>query len=1082
MYKILLKKISESGYLKKYIATSLVLLGSSFVVNARIVQGTVDEPSGEPLIGVTVMLEGTNTATVTDFDGKYKLEVPEKGNLIFTYVGYEKQKIKLTASNTYNITLKENQELLDEVVVLGYNTISKKSFTGSAVTVKGDEISSQNTLSPTEALQGRVAGLSVITSSGIPGSATSVRIRGVNSINSGKDPLWIIDGVPMYSGGGLESSNGTTPQDPMSMINPNDIESMEVLKDAAATAIYGSRGTNGVIIITTKSGRHRQQGSVTIDVSTGISELTRRPEDIGFATTEQWFRIADMAYQHQTGNPDLIYEPSMSLTAAAVPFKPITREEALATNSNWFDHALRKGNYVDVNLGMTKGFEDGSIFTSFNYRNDEGVVKNNDFHKFSGRINANYEVIKNLTVGANMAFSYSKNNRVKNGASAIGAGGGTAGAFQSANRTALPWMPIYDETDPTGYWCPRSGNMAANNDRRFLRDYVNQYRVVGNMFAEFKIAVVKGLSLRTEFGIDYINNSSVDWRSAQIYSTGESYTWDQNVNRFVVNWNGLIKYNNGFGNNKISAVAGVESMQMNSWLRKMVGEGLVGTFPELGKNNPSNLTSMNSYLNSEDYLLSFFLRVDYRFMDRYVAALSLRTDGSSKFDAKKRWGKFIAASVGWLISEEKFFEQFTPIMNMFKLKAGVGQTGNNSVPNGIYETSWSGSGTYRYGDMSDIANGLFLYRIGNKSATWETTTNYDFGIDYGFLNNRINGSIDLYYKKISDMLLNASLPVSSGITGGNSIWANVGSMANYGIDISVNSTNIINKNFSWTTAFNISFNKNKVLSLTPDLDKGGKGISSSGLTRIVNGHRYGTYFMPEYAGIDQEKGVEMIWEIDYAEYENSGKTIKTGNKIAATEENMQKHQVLFDDKTNIPTFYGGLNNSFRLKDFDASIFFTFSGGNYIYDFNLKRASYFHNGQSVILADLTEENIWSPENPNAKYPLQSWNSNYPGAGWNTETGTWDDSPTSQGNYNATYNHSKFLYKGDFLRLKSVSIGYTLPKKISMKAYLQQLRFYIQATNLWTWTKYPGYDPEGASYVYNPNIPNVKTYSIGLTAKF
>ena len=1047
----------------------------------RDISGTVVDESGEPLMGAIVKLHGSNNGTTTDLDGHFRLNVPEKGTLVVNYIGYAQTDVTLNNRNTYRVVLKESVNELNDVVVLGYSIVRKKSFTGSAATVKAEDITAMKTISPTEALQGRVAGVNVTTSSGMPGAPTSIRVRGVNSINSGKDPLWIIDGVPLYSGGGLESSNSTNQQDPMSMINPNDIESMEILKDAAATAIYGSRGTNGVIIITTKSGKRQASGNITVDVTTGMSNLTRTPEDIGFASTEQWFRIADMAVQNQQQNPDALYDPAQSLSSASVPFKHITREEALATNSDWFDKALRTGHYIDINLSMVKGFDKGSVFTSFNFRNDEGVVRNNDFKKYTGRINADYEVIKNLNVGSNLAFSYSRNNRVKNGASgSIGGGGGTAGAFQSANRIALPWLPIYDDEDPTGYWSARSGNIVANNDRRYLRDYVDQYRVLGNTFAELKIAPVKGLSVRTELGVDYINNSSVDWRHALITETGESYAYDQNVNRFGLNYNAFMKYNNTFGIHSITAVAGMESMRMKQWTRSMNGRELVGIYPELGSTNPGNMLVMRSWYSGEDYLMSYFMRADYRLMDRYVFALSLRTDGSSKFDEDKRWGKFIAVSGGWLISEEPFFEGFKNVMNMLKLKASYGQTGNNSVPNNIYDTVWTNGADNRYGTMEFVSNGTVLKSIGNKSATWETTNNFDAGIDYGFFKNRISGSIDFYYKKVTDMLLRASLPSSSGITGGNSVWANVGDMANWGLDFSMNSVNFNTKQFNWTTTLNLSFNRNKVLHLTDELDKGGKGIDGNGLTKIVTNHRYGTYFMPEYAGIDSEKGVEMIWEIDRNEYEATGRTVKTGRKIPATTANMQEHQVLFGDKTNLPSWYGGLNNTFRFHNFDASIFFTFSGGNYIYDYNLKRASSFHNGQSVILADLNEKNIWSPTNPNAKYPIQSYNSNYPGAGWNAENGTWDE--TVSGDYNATYNHSKYLYKGDFLRLKNITLGYTLPKAISMKAYLQQLRLFVQGTNLWTLTDYPGYDPEGASYVYNPSIPNVRTWSVGLTAKF
>lgn len=1047
------------------------------------ITGSVTEENGEPAVGASVALKGTTRGTITDVDGKFDLDVPEKGTLQISYLGYSTMDVAIEGKNVYNIVLKEKPEELEELVVLGYSSaVQKKSFTGSASTIKSDELIAIKNISPTQGLQGRASGVNVTTSSGMPGAPTTIRVRGVNSISSGKDPLWIIDGVPLYSGGGLEASNRTTSQDPMSMLNANDIESMEILKDAAATAIYGSRGTNGVIIITTKSGKKSGAGSVTIDFSTGLSNLTRTHEDIGFASSEQWIRMADLAYQYQTQNPDVLFEPSMVLSKGSVPFSTLTREQALATNSNWFDQVLRTGTYTDVNLNLTRGFEKGSVYSSFNYRKDEGVLDNNDFTKFTGRINADYEVIKNLTTGSNMSFAYSENNRVKTGyAGSIGGGGGTTGAFEAANRNALPWMPIYDDENPTGYWSANAGNLAANNDRRFLRDYVHQYRVLGNAFAELNIAPVKGLSVRTEVGIDYINNSSVDWRSDQITSDGVSYTYDQNVNRFVLNYNAFLKYNQTFGIHSISAVGGMESMQMKAWTRKMEGKELVGQYPELGRTNPATMLTMNSYFSGEDYLLSYFLRADYRLLDKYVLALSLRTDGSSKFDADKRWGKFIALSGGWILSEEVFFEDLRSVVNLLKLKASYGQTGNNSVPNGIYETAWSNATDRRYGAMDYINAGTILSTIGNKSATWETTNNFDAGIDYGFLNNKISGSIDYYYKKVSDMLLKASLPVSSGITGGNSIWANVGDMANYGVDFSITSVNIDTKDFRWSTTLNLSYNRNKILGLTPDLDMGGKGMDGGSSTRIIKGHRYGTFFMADYAGIDPEKGVEMIWEIDVDRYNETGETVKTGNKIPATTDNVGTHRYLFEDKTIIPSYYGGFNNTFNFRGFDANIFFTFSGGNYIYDYNLKRASYVHNGQTVLLADVNESTIWAPGKTDAKYPIQSWNSSYPGADWNTETSDWNT--TGSGNYNPeSANHSKFMYKGDYLRLKNVSVGYTLPKKITEKIFMQQLRIYVQATNLWTLTDYPGYDPEGATWIDSAGIPNLKTYSFGLTAKF
>lgn len=1062
---------------------------------SKTISGIINDSKGESIIGASIVVKGTTLGTISDIDGKFRLDVPANSKLIITYVGYTPQEITVKESNTYNIVLQEDTKKLDEVVVVGYGTVSKRSYTGSAASVKSEDLTALKTISPTQGLQGRAAGVNVTTASGMPGAPTTIRVRGVNSISSGNDPLWIIDGVPMYSGGGLERSASTVSQDPMSMINPSDIETMEVLKDAAATAIYGSRGSNGVIMITTKSGKKSGgKGTINVDYTMGYSNLTRSPQQIGYATTEQWIALADKALQNATGDPTALFNPTGNvLSKATVPFEDLTREQALATNSNWFDEVLRTGQYQDINLNMTRGFENGSVYTSFNYRNDVGVLKNNDINRLTGRVNTEFTIIKNLQVGTNLAFSYSKNNRVKTGfAGAIGAGGGTTGAFEAANRNALPWMPIYSTVNPTGYWSAQSGNLAANNDRRFLQDNVTQNRVVGNTFGEFKIQAVKGLSLRSEFGLDYISNSSVDWRSALVTADGKSYSLDQNVNRTVINYNAYLKYNNTIGIHSINAVLGTESTRASQWTRLMEASNLYGNYPELGS-KPGNMLQMSSRFNGEDYLRSYFFRTDYRLLDKYVLAISYRRDGSTKFsteDGGNIWGDFAAVSGGWLLSEEDFFADWRKTMNQFKIKASFGQTGNNAINQNAAMNVYGDN--LRYGIDSEIAGGTTVNNIGNGSITWETTNNTDLGVDFGFLNNRISGSIEGYYKKVTDMLLKAQLPNSTGI-GGNSIWMNIGDMANYGIDFTISSKNIDKKDFSWSTDFNISLNQNKILSLTPGLDAGGKGVSYSTGTQNVTGHRLGTFLMADYAGIDPDKGVEMIWEIDQTIYNETGKTVKTGRKIPATQEHVKVNRFLFDDKTIIPTYFGGLNNTIKYKAFDLNVFFTFSGGNYIYDYNLKRISYVHNGQNVLLADMIGK-TWEPGKTDATYPKQSWESSYPGAAWlstaddpNFEVGNkkgwWDPNVAAIGNYNLEqYNHSKFLYKGDFIRLKNLSLGYSVPKSFASKLALQQMRLSVQASNLMTFTAYPGYDPEGATWVNVAGIPNTRTISFGLSAKF
>jgi TonB-linked SusC/RagA family outer membrane protein len=1078
----------------------LVLFGGSYSLLAqnrssetKQISGVVTDEKGETIIGANVVVKGTGNGTITDIDGKFSIAANNSSMLIVSYIGYNTKEVSVGEKKMINIQLVEDSKNLDEVVVVGYGTVNKRSFSGSVASVSAEDLSALKTVSPTQALQGRASGVNVTTSSGLLGAPTKINVRGINSINAGTNPLWIIDGVPMYSGSGLETSANTVSQDPMSMINPNDIQSMEVLKDAAATAIYGSRGSNGVIIITTKTGKKGdKKGNLTIDYANGYSQLSRTPSQIGYASSEQWIALADKAVQNQTGVSSALWQPAQTLDPGKVPFSALTRDQALATNSNWFDEVIRTGQFHDINLNMTKGFESGSVFTSFNFRTDKGVLKNNDMNRLTGRVNAEFEVIKNLITGTNMAFSYSNNKRVKTGyAGAIGGGGGTTGAFESANRNAMPWMPIYDETNPTGYWSARSGNLAANNDRRFLQDYVDQYRLLGNAFAELKIAPIKGLSLRTELGVDFISNSSVDWRSDLVTEDNKSYSLDQNSTRRVINYNAYFKYNKIFGNHTLNSVLGAESMRLKGWRRLMEGKGLVGTFPEIGTTNPSQMLTMRSYWSEENYLQSYFFRTDYRLLDKYVFAVSYRTDATSRFYGKNKWAPFGAFSGGWLISEEDFFKPFTSVMNQLKLKASFGQTGNNSIDPNSFTTNYTNASNFRYGDDTLISSGTSVSGLGNEDITWETTSNYDAGIAFGLFKNRISGTFEYYYKDISDMLFRRALPVSTGL-GGNSIWDNIGDMENFGIDFSLTSINYDTKKFKWTTTLNLSTNSNRVVSLTPEVDNGGKGMDYTRGTKNVTGKRLGAYFMADYAGIDPDKGVEMIWEINQTEYNATGKTIKTGRKIPATNTNVKLHRYLFEDKTINPTIFGGFNNSFNYRNFDVNLFFTFSAGNYIYDYNIKRASYVHNGQTVLLADIIGKD-WEPGKTDALYPQQSWGSQYNNAGWESSAddpnfeagnkkGWWAAIGAGDKNYNLeSDHHSRFLYKGDFVRLKNLSLGYTFPKNIVSKLNFENLRISIQATNLLTWTTYPGYDPEGASWVDATGIPNVKSLSFSLTAK-
>lgn len=1066
------------------------------------ISGMVKDTEGLPLPGVSIVVKGTTIGSVTNANGEFSLRIPlDAGILQFSFVGMRTIEVPVEGKVIFSVVMEEDVFGIEEVVAVGYGSLKSREIIGSVASVKAEQLSSLKSFTVTEALQGRASGVQITTNSGALGSPTRIRIRGENSISSGKSPLWVVDGIPIYSGGGLESNtlnsgqDYAVSQDPISMINPNDIESIEVLKDAAATAIYGSRGSNGVILVTTKSGKVAQ-GEIVADYSTGISNLTRGPNDIGFLNTQQWLDVVDKSIQHQTGNPNAKFDPWDVLgRSQTVPFSPLSRAEAEAININWFDEVLQQGNYHDFNVSASPKIEKGSVYLSFNYRKDKGVIQNNELERLSFRLNSDFSPLNNIRVGNNLSASFSDNDRTKTGHAGplIGVGGGSSGPWEAAHDKGLPWLQIYDVDDPTGYWSGQAGNIKANNDPRYIIDNVKQYRVVGGVFAQYNLPV-DGLSVRTEAGVDLIQNARVEWKSPLITQDSKSYAIDQTVTRSSVNYNAYATYDRIFDKHGINAVVGTESMAMTQWRRLQEGTGLVTPFKELGT-NPLDKINMSASLNSEDYLMSYFGRANYKFMEKYFLGLSVRRDGSSRFGADYRWGNFTAYSAGWIISDESFFQPLTSVISLFKLRGSFGQTGNNAIPANVSETIYSNSPNFRYGLDSDIPAGTQVTNIGAKDITWETTGSYDFGVDFGLFGNRINGSFAYYYRDISDLLLQVALPPSTGV-GNNTIWANIGDMNNKGFEFNISSVNLKAKDFRWSTDFNITTQSNKIISLTPELDKGGKGIGHGTGQRAVTGKSLGTYFMANYAGIDPEKGVEMIWEIDRALYDTTGVTQLTGRKIGATQQNIAEHSYIFDDKTGLPTYYGGLNNSFSYKNFELNIFFTFSGGNYIYDDQIKKNTTVMSGLSPLWADVTPENIWSPENPDAKYPLQSWSGKYPGANWdwtitdpNTgRLGWWNDNLNVQGNYSLdTQGHSRWLYKGDYIRLKNLILAYNFPEQWANKAGLKSVRIFGQATNLWTGTKYPGYDPEveGVSWVQRrtkSTVPNTRTFSIGASVKF
>jgi TonB-linked SusC/RagA family outer membrane protein len=1065
----------------------IMLIMSFLHVDAQniAVTGSVTDSNGEPLPGVTTAVKGTTTGTITDTNGKFSLaKVPSNGTLVFSFVGMQTQEISVSGKTVFKVTMKDDAISLEEVVAVGYGTMKKRDVIGSVSSVSGKNLKQATSSSFTTALQGRAAGVNIRETSGTPGSPVSVQVRGVNSINTGTDPLWIIDGMPVYSGTGLGRTSGTVSQNPMSTINPNDIESVEVLKDAAATAIYGSRGSSGVIIVTTKSGKKEKgKGNVTFDISTGVSDLVKSPASMGLANTTEWFQIMDIAKKNGGRGQ---FEPGDILNAN-FPTN-ISRADALNVNTNWFDYVLRKGSFKDVNFSINQGLEKGSIFASFNYRTDKSVSVGNDFDRITGRINVDLEPIKNFKVGAKINLMYTNNYRTKTDIANPGGSTGAVGGFGSAIMGELPWYPVYDTTNPSGYWNPGAGNLAAIARRDFMLDNKKTYRALGSLYGEYNLPWVKGLSLRSEFSTDIIQDNSTNWISGVILNSGKTYVYEGAITRQSYNYNAFLKFDRTFNElHSINAVAGTESQLTSQYTREMEGRDPIGYNQELGSTSPGLKDMLQGYLGGERYIRSYFGRANYRFKDKYMLGVSLRRDGSSAFSSEVRWGNFAAVSAGWLISEEKFFEPIKSVVNSFKFRGSFGQTGNESIPANRNLNTLTNSAGNRYGTAEIMSAGTSI-TIGNKGITWEKTDSYDAGFDFGLFSNRISGSVAYYNQKVSDMLLQVSTPPSAAI---GSVYSNVGDMKNWGWEFTVNSVNLAKGDLKWTSAVNFSTNKNEILKLTPEMER------QKGSVLFVGG-RLGLFKMCEYAGIDPERGVHMIYETDLALYNSTGEIKKTGRLIPFTDTNSASNEIIFKDKSSIPTYYGGIDNTFNYKGFELNVFFTFSGGNYLYNLREKEWTAPSNGYWVKKSDLLTDSWTTPGQTGTKYPLlfmetfapatTAWDLNAidPNTG---RKGWWTNpdiknlvAPAAKENYdkNGARYLSKYLQKGDYLRLKTLTLAYNVPKNITRKLSMENLKVYVSAANLWTLTDFTGFDPETAS---NPNIlPSVKSYNVGVSVTF
>ncbi|MFT4524795.1 MAG: TonB-linked SusC/RagA family outer membrane protein [Bacteroidia bacterium] len=990
-----------------------VLMYSSATAQDATLTGILIDKDDLPIIGATVILEGTSIGSATDLDGKYIIKgIPVgEANVKFSFIGLKSQVHPFTfiagKTITHSLQLLEDRLLLDQVVVVGYGTTLKRDVAGSISSISVKEIEKSPQTSIDQTLQGQAAGVSVTSQNGIAGSAVKINIRGTNSIAAGSQPLVVVDGIPITTGS-FDPGNLGSGSNVLSDINPNDIESIDILKDAAATAIYGSRGANGVVLITTKKGK-AGKASINVGYKYGIVNETNRMD---FLSAQEHLALRNQARIDAGLDPE---------AEGASVGGGLTRREADSIagsgGSDWVDRMLRTGEIHEVTLSVAGGSETTKYYVGGSYYHQDGFLAGNTYDRMNARVNLDNNVGKILRVGSNMGLTYTKNDRVRTG---------EAGGLGAA-QLLLPYIPVEDQNG--AYYQDVFNPVWALENQSFV---ANNIRTIASLYADVNLH--KNLVFHSDFGIDFLNIQEDEFNYRNVNDPAStSSAWDRTTR--VINWtnSNYLTYSNTW--KEIHYFKGM--VGQSSQRSKTTGFGLTGyDFPNDYLTNPSDAPAENqsgySYEQAQS-LLSYFARFNYKLNNKYLFNVSLRGDGSSKFGPNNKWGFFPAGSVGWVISDENFMKGSKAVPYL-KLSASYGLSGNDQIPNYAFQALYATG--FDYADTS----GIQPTQLANPELRWEKSEQLDVNLDYAFANSRIFGSLTYYQKKSSDLLLFLSLPTSSGYSG---VWQNVGAVQNWGIEFSLTTKNI-NKKFKWQTSLNLAMNRNTVLDaagLPPDAFESGQ----PGEGRVIEGYSVGQSFLVEFAGVQAQDGQIGKFDINGDPVLNG-----SGNQVmidvdGGTElfHDINGNVMTFNDPTGgdfyglhrkpmgspLPLFYGGITNTLSFAGVELSFLFSGSYGNTIYDDAAKTqvGSWQNNAQRREILDA-----WSPTNTNTDVP-----------GLN--------------NYTAV-NSSRFLYDASYIRLRSITLAYDIPKKALEKIKLSKFRIYVQGGNLWTFTNFPGWDPE------------------------
>lgn len=1057
----------------------LMFLSISMMAQKVPVSGTVSDQTG-PVIGASVIEKGTTNGTMTDNDGHFTLTVSKGAVIEISSIGYKTQEITVGAQTNFTVTLSEDNEFLDEVVVVGYGSMKKSDLAGASVSMKESDLKGSIISSLDQSLQGRAAGVTAVTTSGAPGSSSSIRVRGQATINANAEPLYVIDGVIVQGGGntgadfGLGDALGNgkvSTISPLSTINPADIVSMEILKDASATAIYGAQGANGVVLITTKHGKSGE-AKFSYDGMVAMSRQAVRLNMMNLREYAQYYNEMIEEGDIDETNP---YYATPSL---------------LGKGTNWQDEIFRTAWQHQHQLSAQGGSDKVQYYVSGSYMDQQGTIIGSNFNRFSVRTNLDAQLKKWLKLGVNATYAITNDN--------LKLADSNQGLIYYS-LTTIPDIPVYDvngnysSTIREGYTSPNPVALAMMDEILLKRK-----KLSGNIYAE--LTPIKHITWRTELGFD-MGESDANRYKPMIDLGGwvrsqNSISYQKNSNYFWQLKN-YLTYANQWGKHSVTAMVGQECWE-SRW------NYLSGSNTDLPSDEVHNVAlatgtpSISSGFGSSA-MASFFTRETYNYGDRYLGTYTYRYDGSSNFGPKNRWAGFHSVALAWRFSNEKFFEPVKKVIDNGKLRLGWGQTGNSSI--GSY--AWGAAITRM---PSALGMGFRPSNIPNTSIRWESQEQYNVGLDLGFFNGRLNLTVDAYYKKSDDMLMSMQLPSYMGTQGNVSSKlqapkGNYGSIENKGLEITLDAHPVQLKNFSWDSNFQISFNKNKLLSLSDTENATLVGYGQWGDVVCVSEIGKPLYNFYGYK-------VEGVYK-DLDDIQNSAKPAKypsdgvfsRGNTVWVGDikyKDVDENGIIDErDRTDLgsplPKFTFGWTNTFRYRNLDLSIFLNGSYGNKVMNYNSLTLTHMNSTWTNQLQSVVSKRArLEPIDPTIVYADGSkWFDHIDNVRVKNPGTKIPHTSINDPNDNDRIS-DRYVEDGSFLRIKNITLGYTFPKALLNKAKIENLRVYVNIQNLYTFTKYTGYDPEvgastqdssGLTYgLDNGRYPSPAMYSFGLNITF